>query len=153
MKTGDKAENFTLQNTAGKPVTLQELAGNDRVLLLFFPVAFSGTCTGELCKVRDNMKVYQSAKANVAAISVDSFFTLREFKRANNLNFTLLSDFNKTVSGKFNCLYRDFYGMKGVAKRAAFVINSRMEVEYAEVLEDADLLPNFREIQKVLSKT
>jgi peroxiredoxin len=83
---------------------------------------------------------------------VDSFFTLKEFKKVNNLNFTLLSDFNKNVSEMFDVLYQDFFGMKGVSKRAAFVINQDFTIEYAEVLEDAGKQPNFKKIQQALSK-
>lgn len=148
---GDKVDNFTLKNTEGKDVSLTSMTKEKKTLLLFMPLAFSGTCTDELCQTRDNMKIYNSLSANVVAISVDSFFTLREFKKTNNLNFELLSDFNKEVSSQFGTLYSDFYGLKGVSKRAAFIINREGVVEYAEILEDADRLPDFREIIKVLS--
>ncbi|WP_069131386.1 redoxin domain-containing protein [Rhodohalobacter halophilus] len=144
------ATNFTLQDTNGEKVELKELTKDGKVLLLFFPLAFSNTCTDELCQIRDNMKMYNSLDANVVGISVDSFFTLKEFKKANNLNFTLLSDFNKVVSQSYDCLYEDFYGMKGVSKRGAFVINRDMEIEYAEVLDDASDLPDFKSISQVL---
>ena len=151
ISKGDVIENFTLQNSNGEQESLSDLAKKGKVVLLFFPLAFSSTCTEELCVTRDNMKLYNSLKATVAAISVDSFFVLKEFKKANNLNFTLLSDFNREVSEQFDIIYEDFYGLKGVPKRAAFVINENLKVEYAEVLEDASNLPDFRAIQKVLS--
>lgn len=148
---GDTVQNFTLQNSNGEQESLNDLIKNGKAVLLFFPLAFSSTCTEELCVTRDNMKLYNSLNANVAAISVDSFFVLKEFKKANNLNFTLLSDFNREVSEQFDIIYDDFYGLKGVPKRAAFVISENLNVEYAEVLEDASNLPDFRAIQKVLS--
>ncbi|PWN07556.1 redoxin domain-containing protein [Rhodohalobacter mucosus] len=151
LKTGDTVEDFSLQNTEGKPVALSELIGEDRVVLLFFPLAFSGVCTEELCSTRDNMKMFNSLNANVAAISADSFFTLREYKKVNNLNFELLSDFNKEVSAQFNSLYEEYFGMKGVPKRSAFVINSNMQIEHMEILEDSDRIPDFQEIINVLS--
>jgi glutaredoxin-dependent peroxiredoxin len=151
IKKGDHVKDFTLQNSSGKNVNLSDLVTAKKTLLLFFPLAFSGVCTDELCQTRDNMKMYNSLNAEVAAISIDSFFTLREFKKTNNLNFTLLSDFNREVSTQFGVLDEDFFGMKGVAKRSAFVMNQDMKVEYAEVLEDSDMLPDFKAILKVLA--
>ncbi len=150
MNVGDKAKDFSLMNSDGKEVTLSEQTKDGKVLLLFFPLAFSSVCTEELCNTRDNMKLYNSLSTNVIGISVDSFFTLSHFKKSNNLNFTLLSDFNKEVSGAYNSLYDEFFGMKGVSKRSAFVINKEMMIEYAEVLEDAGLQPDFKAIRAVL---
>ncbi len=150
MKKGDIVQNFVLKNTEGKDHSLKELTSEGKALILFFPLAFSSVCTNEMCTVKDNMKLYNSLNANVAAISIDSFFTLREFKKTYNLNFTLLSDFNKQVSNQFGVLYDDYYGMKEVTKRASFVINSENKVEYAEILEDSDYLPDFKAIRKAL---
>jgi len=150
MKKGDIVQNFVLKNTEGKDHSLKELTSEGKALILFFPLAFSSVCTNEMCTVKDNMKLYNSLNANVAAISIDSFFTLREFKKTYNLNFTLLSDFNKQVSNQFGVLYDDYFGMKGVTKRASFVINSENKVEYAEILEDSDYLPDFKAIRKAL---
>lgn len=147
-----KAPDFTLQNTEGEKITRSDYEGNSNVVLLFFPVAFSGTCTKELCTTRDNMKLYNSLNATVIGISVDSFFCLREFKKSENLNFTLLSDFNKEVSSKYEVLYDDFYGMKGVSKRASFVIDKQGTLRLQEVLDNASELPNFKAIQKTLTK-
>lgn len=153
LKKGDTVKDFSLQNTEGKSVTLTELIGDDRAVLLFFPLAFSGVCTEELCSTRDNMKMFNSLNANVAAISTDSFFTLREYKKVNNFNFELLSDFNKEISAQFDSLYDSYFGMKGVPKRSAFVINSYMQIEYMEILEDSDLIPDFGEIIRVLGNS
>ncbi|MDX1642437.1 MAG: redoxin domain-containing protein [Balneolaceae bacterium] len=151
MNIGDTVENFTLKNTGGEDISLFDTLESGDTLILFFPLAFSSVCTEELCKVRDNLKMYNAMSVNVLGISVDSFFTLNAFKKANNLSFTLLSDFNKNVSKQFDALYDDFYGMKGVSKRAAFVVNRNKKVEYAEVLEDAGKIPDFSAIQAVLS--
>jgi peroxiredoxin len=150
MKVGDKATNFTLQNSEGKEISLKGETEQNKALILFFPLAFSSVCSAEMCNTRDNMKLYNSLNVNVLGISVDSFYTLREFKKYNNLNFTLLSDFNKVVSSQFNVLYEDFYGMKGVAKRSAFIINQDLMIEYFEVLEDASKQPDFKAIQSAL---
>lgn len=150
LNIGSKAPEFTLQNTKGDKVSLSKYRGRKNVLLLFFPVAFSSTCTEELCTTRDNMKLYDSMNAEVLAISVDSFFCLREFKKSQNLNFMLLSDFNKNVSEQYEVLCDDFYGMKGVSKRAAYLIDKEGVIRYREVLSDADNFPDFKSIQKKL---
>lgn len=150
MKIGDSIPDFTLTNTKGEKVTFSDIHKNGKTLILFFPLAFSSVCTAELCSIRDNLKLFKSLSTNIIAISVDSSFTLREFKRMNNLSFNLLSDFNKVVSKKFGVLYEDYYGMKGVSKRSAFVITREGVIEYAEILEDDSNLPNFKAIQEVL---
>ncbi|WP_445665028.1 redoxin domain-containing protein [Fodinibius sp. AD559] len=150
-KIDSKAPDFTLKNTKGEDITLSDFEGMANVLLLFFPLAFSSTCTKELCTTRNNMKLYDSLDAKVIGISVDSFFCLREFKQSENLNFTLLSDFNKKVSAKYNALYDDFYGMKGVSKRASFVIDKQGTIRFQEILDDASELPNFKATQETLS--
>ena len=152
VDTETKAPEFTLQNTDGKEVSLSDFRGDHNVVLLFCPLAFSSTCTEELCTTRDNMKLYESMDARVIGISVDSFFALKEFKKAQNLNFTLLSDFNKEVSSDYGVLYDDFFGMKGVSKRASFVIDREGMVRFREVLEDAGKLPDFKAIQRVLDE-
>jgi peroxiredoxin len=150
IQLGEIAPDFTLKNTDGQDVTLSARRGESSVVLLFFPLAFTGVCTTELCQMRDNMKIYDSLNATVLAVSVDSFFTLKEFKKMQNLNFDLLSDFNKTVSASYGALYESFFGMSGVAKRSAFVIDRDGIVRYAEVLEDAGKLPDFQAIQSML---
>lgn len=152
IKKEDKAPDFSLSDTGGKEISLNDLQkkGTGDTLLLFFPLAFSGECTNELCTIRDNMKFYKSFNTNVVAISTDSFFTLREFKKSNNLNFILLSDYNKIVSTRYGALYEDYYGMKGVSKRAAFIIDPDGIIKYAEVLDDSDNQPDFKAIQKAL---
>lgn len=151
IKPSEKAPDFTLQNTDGKKITLSNIIGDNNIVLLFFPLAFTSTCTQEMCTMRDNMKMYNSLDARLIGISVDSFFTLNEFKKAENLNFTLLSDFNKKTSKEYGALYEDYFGMHGVSKRAAFVINREGEVVYEEILQDSGNLPDFDAIQETLS--
>lgn len=145
------APDFTLQDTNGKNVSLSDFKGKKNVVLIFFPLAFSGVCTKELCSTRDNLKIYSSLDAEVIGISVDSFFTLKAFKDSNNLNFSLLSDFNKEVNKKYDTLYEDFFGMKGVSKRSVFVIDKEGRVAYKEILEDSDKLPKFDKVQEALA--
>lgn len=146
---GDKIPSFTLQDTEGNQVTI-EAGTNNHTVLLFFPLAFSSVCTDELSSVRDNIKLYESLDAKVYGISIDSFFSLKAFKQSQNLNFTLLSDFNKIQSNNFGVLNNDFFGMIGVAKRSAFVLNGDMKLVHSEILEDAGNLPNFDKINEAL---
>lgn len=145
-----KAPDFELQDTSGDNVRLSDFHREKNIVLLFFPLAFSSVCTEELCTTRDNLKLYSSMDAKVMGISVDSFFTLKEFKKSQNLNFTLLSDFNKEVSPRYDALYDDYFGMKGVAKRASFVIDKEGVIRYREILEDSAELPDFKALQEVL---
>ena len=151
IQVGQQAPDFTLFNSEKEKVTLSDYKGKN-VLLLFFPQAFTGTCTKELCSTRDNIALYNNANAVVLGISVDSVFTLARYKDDQQLNFPLLSDFNKTVSTGYGTLYDTFvFDMKGVSKRSAFVLDKAGIVRYAEVLETASDLPDFTAIQKTLA--
>jgi peroxiredoxin len=150
ISAGDQAPAFALYNTEKQKISLEDQKGKN-VLLLFFPLAFSSTCTAELCGVRDNIAVYNSANAVVFGISVDSHYSLRKFREEQHLNFDLLSDFNKEVSGEYEALYETFgMEMRGVSKRAAFVIDKEGIVRYAEVLENAGKVPDFGKINETL---
>lgn len=151
ISVGDKAPSFTLRNTEKAEVSLADF-GSQNVVVLFFPLAFTGVCTTELCSIRDNISQYESLDAQVLAISVDSLFTLEQFKKMEGYNFPLLSDFNKEVSRAYGSLYEDFVlDMKGVSKRSAFLIDKKGIVQYAEVLEDAGQQPNFDAIVEKLN--
>ncbi|MBL7747263.1 MAG: peroxiredoxin [Chitinophagaceae bacterium] len=152
IEIGQTAPDFTLFDSNKNKVTLSELKGKN-VLLLFFPQAFTGVCTKELCSIRDNIAAYDKVNAQVLGISVDSVFTLNKFKEEQQYNFPLLSDFNKTVSELYNTIYHDWIlDMKGVSKRSAFVIDKEGIVRYAEVLENAGEVPNFENIQTTLAE-
>lgn len=152
IEIGQQAPDFTLYDTTRTKVSLSNLKGNN-VLLLFFPQAFSRVCTKELCSVRDNIGLYNNANATVLGISVDSVFTLAQFKEAQQYNFPLLSDFNKEVSAIYGSLYDTWIlDMKGVSKRSAFVIDKEGIVRYAEVLEQANEEPNFANVEKALKE-
>ena len=148
---GQKAPEFTLYDSDKNKVSLKDYQGKN-VLLLFFPQAFTGTCTKELCSTRDNIAVYNKANAQVLGISVDSVFTLAKYKEEQQLNFPLLSDFNKEASVDYGALYDTFVlDMKGVSKRSAFILDKEGVVRYAEVLEKAQDLPDFEAIHKTLA--
>lgn len=150
IEVGQTAPDFTLYDSGKNKVTLSDQRGQN-VLLLFFPLAFTSTCTAELCAVRDNISFYNNTNAKVFGISVDSLHTLAKYKAEQNLNFSLLSDFNKEVSTAYGTIYEMFsYNMKGVAKRSAFVIDTNGIVKYAEVLEKASEQPNFKNIALTL---
>ncbi len=148
---GEKAPDFSLLDSDKNQVNLRDFAGKT-VLLLFYPQAFTSTCTKELCAVRDDISRYSNTSAEVLGISVDSIFTLKRYKEDQGYNFPLLSDFNKEVSTLYGSLYNEWkYGMKGVSKRSAFLIDKDGLVQYAEVLENASDVPNFEAINSKIS--
>lgn len=150
IEVGQIAPDFSLYDSEKKLVTLSEQRGKN-VLLLFFPLAFTSTCTRELCSVRDNISFYNDTDAEVFGISVDSLYTLGKYKAEQKLNFTLLSDFNKEVSAMYGSLYEKFgLNMKGVSKRSAFVIDKVCIVRYTEILENASEIPDFDAIHQIL---
>ncbi|WAC38998.1 redoxin domain-containing protein [Pedobacter sp. SL55] len=150
LQVGDKAPDFKLKSTELKEVSLGDFSGK-KVVLHFFPLAFTGVCTTQLCTMRDNFGYYEGLNAQVLGVSVDSPFTLAKFKEEQAYQFPLLSDFNKEAAAAYGALYEDFLGMKGIAKRAAFVIDEEGKVIYAEVLEEAGNLPDFAAINKVVA--
>lgn len=151
VSKGQAAPHFTLYDDEKNKVTLSEQKGSN-VLLLFFPQAFTSVCTKELCGIRDDIAKYNNANAKVFGISVDSVFTLAQFKAAQHYNFPLLSDFNKEVSRAYGCIYENWIlEMKGVSKRSAFVIDKEGIIQYAEILENAGEVPDFEKIDAILA--
>ena len=150
LQVGDQAPDFKLFSSDLKEVSLKDFAGR-KVVIQFFPMAFTGTCTTQLCTMRDSFGYYEGINAAVLGISVDSPFTLAKFKEDQSYQFPLLSDFNKEVSQVYGAFYDEFvFNLKGVSKRAAFVIDETGKIRYAEVLENAGDLPDFEAIKQVL---
>lgn len=150
LKVGDPAPDFALYSSDKELTRLSDMLGHP-VVLLFFPLAFTNTCTRELCATRDDLSIYKDLDAKVFGISVDSLHSLNRYKQDHQLNFPLLSDFNKDTVRAYHAVYEEFgYGMRGVGKRAAFVIDQEGIIRYAEVLENAGLLPDFEGIQNTL---
>ena len=148
---GSPAPDFTLFDSAKNKVSLHDYKGK-KVVLLFFPLAFTSVCTKELCYVRDHITLFNNIDAQVLGVSVDSLYTLAKFKEEQGLNFPLLSDFNKDVSKAYGALYDEFsYNMKGVSKRASFVIDREGMIQYAAVQNNAGDMPDFEAIQSCLS--
>lgn len=151
LQVGQNAPDFTLFNAEKESITLSQFKGRN-VVLLFFPQAFTSVCTKELCDMRDNLQVYNNLNAEVIAISVDSVFTLAKWKEMEGYNFQMVSDFNKDVSKAYDTMYETFaFGMIGVSKRSAFVIDKEGVLRYVEVLENAGEEPSFENILSTLS--
>ena len=152
MVIGQSAPEFTLYDSNKNKVSLSDFKGKN-VLLLFFPQAFTSVCTKELCAVRDDISRYSNVNAEVMGISVDSIFTLAKYKEDQKYNFPLLSDFNKDVSALYDTLYTEWIlEMRGVSKRSAFVIDKAGNIRYAEVLESANDVPDFKAIDQLLEE-
>lgn len=150
ISIGQQAPLFTLYDSAKQLVSLDSLKGQ-KVLLLFYPAAFTSTCTRELCSIRDELSYYNNLNTRIIAISTDSLYTLAKYKEEQQYNFTLAADYNKEVCGLYGAQYELFnFGMKGTAKRAAFVIDEKGIIAYAEVLESAGDLPDFEKIKEAL---
>ena len=152
--TGTKAPEFTLKTKTAeglKDISLADNLGTKKTVLLFFPLAFTSVCMDEMCTVSSGIQKYKDLNAAVYGISVDSPFTLEKMSLVDNLQFPLLSDFNKEVSEAYDVLYADLLGFKGVSKRSAFVIDEEGTIIYAESSDDPKVVPNFDAIQAALA--
>ena len=145
LDVGTPAPDFTLPNQDREMVTLSAQRGRP-VVLAFFPAAFSSVCTKELCTFRDRLSVLNRANAQVYGISVDTFFALKAFADQQHLTFPLLSDFNKQVIRDYGVFNEDMIGLKGIAKRAVFVIDKDGIVRHSEVLADARNEPDYDKV-------
>ncbi len=148
LQVGDQAPDFKLFSSDLKEVALSDYKGR-KLVVHFFPLAFTGVCTEQLCTMRDSFGYYEGMNAEVVGISVDSPFTLAKFKEEQSYQFPLLSDFNKEASSAFSALYEEFaFNMKGISKRSAFVIDEEGKIIHSEVLEDAGNMPDFDAIKR-----
>lgn len=147
LAVGSKAPAFALPSKPGTMVDVGALLGKEKVVLLFYPLAFSSVCTEALCHFRDSMATWASLGCKVFAISVDSPFVAAKYRELEGIPFDVLSDFNKTVAAQYGGLYADLIGLKGVAKRAAFVIDASGVVRYAWVTEDARVQVDFAAVE------
>jgi glutaredoxin-dependent peroxiredoxin len=151
VETGAKAPDFTLPDQDRQPVTLTERLVKGPVVLAFFPAAFSGTCTAEMCTFRDSMGELKKVSAQVLGVSVDSFFALKAWADAQHPNFPLLSDFNREVIRKYGVVNPDMIGLKDIARRAVFVIDRNGIVRHREVLDDARNEPDYGKVKQALA--
>lgn len=151
IRIGDRAPDFSLPPAPGPArVSLSELNEGSPVLVLFFPLAFSGVCTDEMCAVVDDWSSWSELDVEIVGISVDSPFVTRKFREDTGVPFPLLSDFNQETVAAYDVQYADFFGLRGVAKRAAFVIDREGIVRWVWVTEDADVIPDFTEVKKAV---
>jgi peroxiredoxin len=152
LEVGSEAPDFTLLEAPGKNVTLSEEIQKGPVVLVFYPADFTSICQEELCRFRDVLADYNNMGANVLGISVDGIFSHKAFKEANNIDFPLLSDWEKKVIKDYNIVHENFVGMAEVAKRSVFVIDTDRTVVYVWVSEDPGKLPPFDEIKMAVTK-
>ena len=150
VDVGSTAPDFTLMNHDRQPVTLSAQRGKP-VVLAFFPGAFSSTCTSELCTLQDAMARFSTVNAQVYGISVDTFFALKAFHDQQKFTFPLLCDFNKQVIRDYGVFNEDMIGLKGIAKRAVFVLDKNGVVRHREVLEDARNEPDYEKLHQALA--
>lgn len=150
IKVGDRAPGFTLQARPTEVVSLSDYLGEQAVVLLFFPLAYSSVCTEEICTVAEDYGAYRDLGAQVVGVSVDSPFVNQKFAADCNATFPILSDFNKEAVTAYGVLRDDLIGLKGVSNRAAFVIDKTGKVVYAWVTETPQEMPPFEEIKAAL---
>src|SRR5436190_15982348 len=151
VDVGTKAPDFTLVDQDRAPVTLSEQLRKGPVVLAFFPGAFSGTCTSEMCTLRDSLSELKKVNANVLGVSTDTFFTLKAWADAQKFGFPLLSDYNRDVIPMYGVTNPDMIGLKNIAKRAVFVIDRSGVVRYSEVLDDARNEPDYTKLKHAVA--
>ncbi|MEM0382088.1 MAG: peroxiredoxin [Nitrososphaerota archaeon] len=153
VKVGDRAPDFVLLDQDRVTRRLTDYRSK-KVVLAFFPGAFTSVCTREMCTFRDSLSQLNSLDAVVLGISVNDPFTLKAFAEHNRLGFPLLSDYSREVSKAYGGLHEDFLGMKGysVAKRSVFVVDREGVVRYAWISDDPGKEPNYKEIEEALAK-
>lgn len=149
-EVGSKAPEFTLANQDREPVKLSDQIGSGNIVLAFFPGAFSGVCTKEMCRLRDSMSQLNGLGAKLYGISTDTFFTLKAWGDQQKLGFPLLSDYNKDAIKAYDVVNPDMVGLKNIAKRAVIVIDKGGIVRYREVLDDARNEPDYEKLKQAL---
>ena len=160
LKVGDKAPDFELTTKAAdgqKKIKLSDNAGKKNTVLLFFPMAFTGVCTKEMCEVSAGLNQYSSLNADVLGISGDNPFAQEAWAQKEKITVPLLSDYEHKVARAYGCAYDSFLPAKnlpmgGVAKRSAFVIDKAGVIQYAEIRESPGDLPNFDAIKAALTQ-
>jgi peroxiredoxin len=152
ITVGSIAPSFKLFNTERKEISLNDFSG--KILIMhFFPAAFTSVCTEQLCTNRDELSFYNEIGASVVGISVDMPFSLKIFKEQNNINYDLLSDFNKQTIHDYEMYHCNFaMNMKGVAKRGVVVIDGNGNIAYSEETANPGTQVNFVALKEALSK-
>jgi Peroxiredoxin len=153
IEVGTKAPDFALYDTDRKERKLSEFLGK-KVVLAFYPGAFTGVCTKEMCTFRDSMSRFNDVNANVIGISVDPPFSNKAFAEQNKLNFPILSDYERKVVRLYGVFHDDFLGLKGytAAKRAVFVIGTDGKVSYKWISDNPGVEPQYEEVIKAVQQ-
>ena len=151
VDVGSKAPDFTLPNQDRAAITLGDELKKGPVVLAFFPGAFSGTCTSEMCTLRDATADLNKVNAQVLGVSTDTFFALKAWADAQKFAFPLLSDYNKEVIAKYGVVNPDMIGLKNIARRAVFVIDRSGVVRHREVLDDARNEPDYAKLKQSIA--
>jgi len=155
IPVGSKAPDFTLKSKQPKElvdVKLSNNFGKTNTVLLFFPLAFTGVCTTEMCDVTAGLQQYKGVGAEVIGVSVDSPFSQEAWAQKEKIGITLASDLNKKTADAYGVLLPDLGGLGSVSARAAFVIDKNGVVQYSEQTPTVKDLPNFNAIRDTLSK-
>jgi len=154
IPVGSKAPDFTLKSKspADAEIKLSNNFGKKNTVLLFFPLAFTGVCTAELCDITSGLGAYASLGADVIAISVDSPFAQAAWAAKEKIGITLASDLNKTVTKAYDVLFPLLAGIGDTSARAAFVIDKQGVVQYSEQTATPKDLPNFAAVKAALAK-
>lgn len=156
IAVGTKAPDFTLKskpvNADPKDVKLSENFGKKNTVILFFPLAFTGVCTQEMCDITAGLSAYNDLNAEVVGISVDSPFAQEAWAKQHNISITLASDLNKTTAKDYDVLLDDLLGFGSTSARAAFVVDKDGVVQYSEQTPTPKDLPNFTAIKETLTK-
>lgn len=153
-RLGQKAPEFSMPDSNQTTRTLGEFTKNGAVALAFFPFAFSGVCDKEMCTFRDESWTPQASNVQLVAISVDSVYTLKAFAQTYNLQFPLLSDFNKKTSKAYGVLQDRWvgFGYRGVSKRALFLIDGKGVLRYRWAVDDPRYEPPYPDVRKAAEK-
>jgi glutaredoxin-dependent peroxiredoxin len=154
LRIGQKVPDFALPDSDKKVRALHEFVQKGPVLVAFFPFAFSGTCDKEMCTFRDGFGTLQASGTQLVGVSVDSSYALRAFAQTYNLQFPLLSDFNKKVTKLYDVIQDPWVGLgyKGVAKRAVFLVDGRGMLRYRWVTDTPSEEPPYTEVMKATQK-
>jgi peroxiredoxin len=155
IAVGTKAPDFSLKSKNASGVTDVKLSNNlgkKNTVILFFPLAFTGVCTTEMCDVSAGLSGYSGLNADVVGISVDSPFAQEAWAKQNNIGITLASDLNKTTAKAYGVLLDDLLGFGSTSARAAFVVDKAGVVQYSEQTPTPKDLPNFSAVKDVLAK-
>ncbi|MFM1803582.1 MAG: hypothetical protein RL136_461 [Planctomycetota bacterium] len=152
LAIGTPAPAFALPSKPGTVVDLSTSIGREKLVILFFPLAFSSVCTAEMCQFRDDWSRWEQLGCRVIGVSVDSPFVTEKFREELGLPFPILSDFNKTASDAYGVLDPDLLGLKGVSKRAAFVVGSDGRIAYAWVADVPSIQVEFESIRAAVER-